>query len=66
MTQGIIKFVANFITPKFYTNDHDNEGTNEDNNLISDMVNRQMEEEKKGPRDLYNSPMLSSQRLAAY
>lgn len=47
------------ITPKFYSRQDYEDVTIDD---VIDQVNARIEEERKGPRDLYRYPILSSQR----
>lgn len=60
LSKGVLKFVANFITPKFWNNDTLEEEEVED--AVVEAVNQRMERERRGPRDAYRFPVLSSQR----
>lgn len=59
LIQGVIKFPGDFITPKFYSREIYQDLTIDD---VIDKVNARIEQERKGPRDLYRYPILSSQR----
>lgn len=57
-SKGVIKFVATFITPKFYSR-----GSDEDqSDSVKEMVKMRVDREGKGPRELHRSPLLNSQR----
>ncbi|KAK0079123.1 hypothetical protein PV325_001702 [Microctonus aethiopoides] len=58
---GVIKFIAKFITPKFYSIDNDKEERNNYQRSKEIVKRSKIEDEKKNYKNLYRLPLLSSQ-----
>ncbi|XP_063992150.1 uncharacterized protein LOC135170342 [Diachasmimorpha longicaudata] len=59
---GVLKFVANFVTPKFWNKEALPEVEDEVEDRVAAAVKERMARERRGPRDVYRFPVLSSQR----